>query len=231
MISPADQTSLMQLPPPKPYRSDFQSVQRLVESIEAIHSKLARTLRESQKIITGDTRQNSEASPNPEGPACSTSYETKSKGSTNTSTEETPIPLYSSKSKPRVVSNEAVEIDLDRLKRGRGPYTTMLVTTDSNSWPSPGTPRRHEEIVAKLYQEILEQSKTVDNSRERSGEGSFSGRRTPSPPQNLPTARRQNSPREITEEAEVTKDERQSPLVNSKYTKFHPFFLSLVFED
>ncbi|XP_043276151.1 serine-rich adhesin for platelets-like [Venturia canescens] len=214
MISPADETSLMQLPPPKPYCSDFQSVQRLVESIEAIHSKLARTLRESQKIITEGTMQNSETSPNPEGPASSTSYETKSKGSTSTSTEETPVPLYSSKTKPRIVSNEAIKIDLDRLKRGRGPYTTMLVTTEIGSWPSPGsTPRRHEEIVAKLYQEILEQSKTVDHSQENSSNGgnvSPSGRKTPSPPRNLVGERKFNSPRKTIED-EVTKDGRQSP--------------------
>lgn len=51
LISPSDETSLMQLPTSRPARKDAQAMQRLIESIEAIHAQLAKTLLESQRII------------------------------------------------------------------------------------------------------------------------------------------------------------------------------------
>lgn len=217
MTSPGDETSLMQLPPARPHRSDLQSVQRLVESIEAIHGQLAKTLKESQKIITSSVAPNSQTLGNAEIPASSTSYETKSKGSASTSTEEPPASNIAPKPKPKIIGDEPVQIDIDKLKRGRGPYTTMLVSTESVPWPVPTTPRGHEEIVAKLYQEILEQSKTVDRSRDKEvstseGDRSLGRQRTPSPPQNLPATRRHASPQKRTD-SEATREERASPEV------------------
>ena len=208
LTNPADETSLMQLPPPLPYKNDLHSVQRLVDSIEAIHSQLAKTLKESQKIITSGVAQtvvNTRAT-------VSSSNENRSKSSSSTSTENTPVPVEI-KAKPKIVANERVQIDLQSLKRGLGTYTAMVVANEAQ-WPTPGTPRRHEEVVAKLYQEILEQSHTVDQSKENvDANGSLSRQRTPSPPSHLGAQRRHVSPSQRTEN-EVTRDERQASEVN-----------------
>uniref|UniRef100_A0A0C9QRA4 K1731 protein n=1 Tax=Fopius arisanus TaxID=64838 RepID=A0A0C9QRA4_9HYME len=174
ITAPSDDTSLMLMPTPRP-RDNLHSVQKLVESIEAIHSQLAKTLHESQRIITGNVMasrrlgspklsklpppilQKSKELPKSPQPAKSpkplppdSPKFPKSPG--------LPRPLMTpqpeDKKKPKVISEEIVEINLQRFKSRK---------ESSHPQPSTSTPN-HDEIVEKLSLEILEQTKSSEKA-------------------------------------------------------------------
>ncbi|XP_050465804.1 uncharacterized protein LOC126859008 isoform X1 [Cataglyphis hispanica] len=163
LISPSDETSLMQLPTSRPVREDAQAVQRLIESIEAIHAQLAKTLLESQKII------GSEAIPKDE-PSCKTGIRavTSTPRSKSIDTVKACIEkseVVESKAKPKIISNERVNIQFNRFKMQQRPQATSTTkTSDRNSWPPCTSSLHEEEVIEKLSKEILEQSKNMDKT-------------------------------------------------------------------
>ncbi|XP_070160342.1 serine-rich adhesin for platelets [Polyergus mexicanus] len=169
LISPSDETSLMQLPTSKPAREDAQAVQRLIESIEAIHAQLAKTLLESQKIIGSETIPRDE-------PSCETGIQavTSTPRSKSIDTVKACIQkseIVESKAKPKIISNERVNIQLNRFKMQQRPQAMSTTkTSDRNSWPPCTFSLHEEEVIEKLSKEILEQSKNMDKTSTASKE-------------------------------------------------------------
>ncbi|KZC07288.1 hypothetical protein WN55_07699 [Dufourea novaeangliae] len=158
-ISGDDETSLMQLPPPKVTTNDLQSVRDLVENIEAIHNQLAKTLIESQRIVQNTAIAKQESDQLKEVDA-----EIQTNGNAqNVATQivEANVEVQRTVAKPRIIRDEIVNIQLDGYKVQSRPKT--LETT------SPGRNLRYstmqdEEIIERLSQEILEQSKSLKNN-------------------------------------------------------------------
>lgn len=157
LTAPSDDTSLMLMPTPRP-RDGLQSVQKLVESIEAIHSQLAKTLQESQKIIAGNVNARRIPSPkllDPPEPAKTPSTPRKSPISQDGGHPEV-------KRKPKVISEETVSINLQRFK----PSLPKKQSPQSVLQPQPSTSsaKQHEDILERLSLEILEQTKSSEKS-------------------------------------------------------------------
>lgn len=129
------------MPPPRPARSDVYSVKKLVESIEVIHSQLAKTLSESQKIMTGNIRPSSTIQED--------DNELLSK-----KIQETSLNINDKdkikKPKPKIISNETIKVDLERFKPAPLAHQKNNIIQD--------------DIVEKLSKEILEQSKNVNKT-------------------------------------------------------------------
>lgn len=161
LISPSDETSLMQLPTLRPTREDARTVHRLIESIEAIHAQLARTLFESQRIIGSEAIPRDEPSCDAEVQAITSTPRSKSIDTVKAHIQKSEV--VESKVKPKIISNERVNIQLNRFKMQQKPQATSTTkTSDRNSWP-PRTFSLHEkEVIEKLSKEILEQSKNME---------------------------------------------------------------------
>lgn len=156
-FSAADETSLMQLPPPKPRTNDLQSVRQLVENIEAIHDQLAKTLIESQRIIKnkGDVKEESQQ-------AKETEVITNENTSRNVTQHiDSKTKVSSTKALPRIISEERVNIQIDGLKTRHRPQL-VPATSDRDSGLSPKF--YDEEMIEQLSKEILEQSKSFGNN-------------------------------------------------------------------
>lgn len=162
LISPSDETSLMQLSTSRPARNDVQAIRKLIESIEAIHSQLAQTLFESQKIIENGATPDNELSNDAEAQKAVTSTP-RSK-----SIDTAPVQKFevaNDKAKPKVISNEKVNIQLNRFKIQQKPQAMSAVRTpEHNSWPPCAFSLHEEEVIEKLSKEILEQSKSLDKA-------------------------------------------------------------------
>lgn len=159
LISPSDETSLMQLPTLRPTREDAQTVHRLIESIEAIHAQLARTLLESQRIIGSEAISRDEPTCDAEIQAITSTPRSKSIDTVKAHIQKSEV--VESKAKPKIISNEKVNIQLNRFKI-QPQSTSTTKTSDRNSWP-PCTFSFHEkEVIEKLSREILEQSKNME---------------------------------------------------------------------
>lgn len=158
LISPSDDTSLMQLSTPA--RDDAQAVRRLIDSIEAIHVQLAKTLLESQRIMRGsEAVSKDETSCDAEIQAITSTP--RSKLVDTVKTQE--FKVVEDRAKPKIISNEQVNLQLNRFKMQQKPQTTSATkTSERNSWPSCAL--REEETVDKLSKEILEQSKNLDKA-------------------------------------------------------------------
>ncbi|XP_015121595.1 serine/arginine repetitive matrix protein 2 [Diachasma alloeum] len=155
LTAPSDDTSLMQMPAPR-HRDSLHSVQKLVESIEAIHNQLAKTLQESQKIITGSLnasrRLDSPKLPEVPPPAPQKPQEAPK----SPSLPLPPSPPHSElKKKPKVISEETVKINLQRFKS-----SLPKKEVPSHQQSSP----KHDDIVEKLSLEILEQTKSSEQA-------------------------------------------------------------------
>ncbi|XP_072744351.1 uncharacterized protein [Anoplolepis gracilipes] len=162
LISPCDETSLMQLPASRPLRENAQVVHRLIESIEAIHVQLARTLFESQGIVGSEAIPRDEPSCDAEVQAITSTPRSKLIDTVKTHIQKSEVTTSESRAKPKVISDEKVNIQLNRFKMQQRPHTTK--TPDRNSWP-PCTPSLHEEkVIEKLSKEILEQSKNMNRT-------------------------------------------------------------------
>lgn len=164
LISPSDETSLLQLSTPKPTRSDTQAVRRLIDSIEAIHAQLAKTLLESQRIMQGNEAvSKDETSRDVEIQATSTPR-SKLVDTVKTHIEESKV-VEGKACKPNIISNEKVNIQFNRFKMQQKPQVVSTTkTSEHNSWPSCTLSLHEEEIIEKLSKEILEQSKNLDKA-------------------------------------------------------------------
>ncbi|XP_012274667.1 uncharacterized protein LOC105696631 isoform X2 [Orussus abietinus] len=186
-MAPSDETSFMQLPQSQTGRNELYSVRRLVQSIEAIHNQLAKTLQESQRIIIG------EGTPQPSGSSdkatSNIAREAKITHSISTSTEDR-VEKMDTRAKARVISDVPVNICLNRLRTSNRPHTAMRLSMENESWPTSQSSRQQEDIVEKLSKEILEQSKGLDKSFETQKENeNVCKQRTPSPRQHSPPER------------------------------------------
>ncbi|XP_076300333.1 uncharacterized protein LOC143218775 [Lasioglossum baleicum] len=158
IINPADETSLMQLPPQQ--STNLQSVRDLVENIEAIHKQLAKTLAESQNIIKNKTVSTQDSNQLDEA-----NVETQ----TNEDVQKIASPYVASKvdeervkAKPRIISDKRVSIQLDKYCVQQRSKRLEQVTQDDNSRHT--SKLRDEEMIETLSQEILEQSKSLKNN-------------------------------------------------------------------
>lgn len=164
LISPSDDTSLMQLSTPKPSRDDAQAVRRLIDSIEAIHAQLARTLFESQRIMRGNEAVSKDVtSCDAEIQAITSTPRSKLVDTVRAHVQESKV--VEGRAKPKIISNEKVNIQLNRFKMQQKPQamSTMKIP-ERNSWPPYTLPPHEEEMIEKLSKEILEQSKNMDKA-------------------------------------------------------------------
>ncbi|XP_044014175.1 uncharacterized protein DDB_G0287625 [Aphidius gifuensis] len=149
LLAPSDDTILMQMPPPRPPRSDLYCVQQLVDSIEVIHTQLAKTLSDSQKIMTGNARKISKNSTTLKSPRIVNNVNVVDEViDVDDDNDDNDDAGGVKKTKPKVVSDEFVKLDLNRFK----PF-------DSKPNKNPMTQHNQDDIVEKLSKEILEQSK------------------------------------------------------------------------
>ncbi|EZA56282.1 hypothetical protein DMN91_010139 [Ooceraea biroi] len=162
LISPSDETSLMQLSMTRPARNDVQAVRRLIESIEAVHAQLARTLAESQRIIGGAAAPEDEPSRDAEVQVTtSTPARSKSVDTIDTAHVQK-SELVNGKAKPKIISDERVNIQLNRFKIQQKPRAMSVTkTSDRNSWPPCTFPLHEEEVIEKLSKEILGKASTA----------------------------------------------------------------------
>lgn len=161
LISPSDETSLMQLPASRPARNDLQAMCKLIESIEAVHAQLAKTLLESQRIIRSEAVPNDETSCDAEIQATTSTPRSKSVDDTAHIQKS----VVEGKAKPKITSNETVNIQLNRFKTQKKPQATSVIKTpERNSWPPRTVPLHEEEVIEKLSKEILRQSNNLDKA-------------------------------------------------------------------
>ncbi|XP_012259559.2 serine-rich adhesin for platelets-like [Athalia rosae] len=163
----SDESSMFLVPGPTSMRGDLQSVRKLVDSIEAIHSQLAKTLNESQRIIA-DEKVSKQVSILKTSTQPSVSTETD-----DSAIKESTIAQHSdtsskqdgsSRELPRIISSERVNIPLSRYNILPTPQTIAKPRTSTSTSPSPvKSPRQEEDMVERLSKEILEQSKALDS--------------------------------------------------------------------
>jgi len=164
LISPSDDTSLLQLSTPKPARNDTQAVRRLIDSIEEIHAQLARTLLESQRIMRGSEEVlKDETSCDTEIQPITSTPKSKLVDTINAHVQESKV--VEGKAKPKIISNEKVNMQFNRFKMQQNSQAMSATKTlERNSWPPCTLPLHEEEIIEKLSKEILEQSKNLDKA-------------------------------------------------------------------
>ncbi|KAJ8679772.1 hypothetical protein QAD02_015559 [Eretmocerus hayati] len=172
MATQEDSNSACQL---IPNSQSSVSGDELVKNIEAIHAQLKRTLMDSQKLISGEGIAIAKSATDHDNAKKSSS----SKGSPNApevlsaSSHQTKVSSPTSprgRTKPRIVNNERVNIRLDRF---RVPQITEATTRTaagaqtaevSTASALLNGPEQNDEMVEKLSQEILEQSKSINKS-------------------------------------------------------------------
>ncbi|XP_066597318.1 uncharacterized protein [Prorops nasuta] len=147
-----DETKFMELPAPRPV-NEMQTVRKLLENMEAIHRQLAETFIKSEKIITNNARENT-------GFSSSTIINIDAtKKYTETIEEDTenyPNEVIKSR-KPQIISDERVNIKLD-IQR------PQAIPPNKNSWSSSKRPGQDQKEIEKISNEILEQSKGLNES-------------------------------------------------------------------
>jgi len=147
----------------RPATNDVQAVRRLIESIEVVHAQIAKTLVESQKImgVAVTSENNSSQDAEIQTPGC-TYTRSKSIDTIDTAQKSQ---LIHGKVKPKIISDERVNIQLNRFKMQQKPRAvSMTKPSDRNSWPPCTFPLHEEEMIEKLSKEILEQSKHLDKA-------------------------------------------------------------------
>lgn len=162
LMTPNDNTSFLQLSPGS-IPHDLQDVRNLVENVEAINNQLARTLQESRRIIAG------EGINLPKPPVSYSQIEkspelsdSRSKESIISSIDEDPqiIEERAEKGKPRIISSEPVNLNIDKFRVLRSPSKLE----GRNRAGSAKSPSGHEDVVEQISKEILEQSKSLNKS-------------------------------------------------------------------
>ncbi|CAK9825638.1 hypothetical protein ANTRET_LOCUS3606 [Anthophora retusa] len=160
LIDQHDETSLMQLPPPKLVTNDLQSIRKLVENIEAIHNQLAKTLIESQKIIKNKAINKKETDQfKKAGRVSSTNDDVPN---ITTHPVEPKAEVEKAKIKPKIISEEKVNIPLSRFKVQKSPQRLTTSTPERDTWLTPK--QYEEEVIEQLSKEILEQSEGFNNN-------------------------------------------------------------------
>ncbi|CAL7941900.1 unnamed protein product [Xylocopa violacea] len=159
MVDPGDETSLMQLPPPRIMTNDLQSIRRLVENIEAIHNQLAKTLIDSQKIIENKAVFEKEVDEIKETEKIISIDDGVAKITIDPIEEKTQVEKM--KVKPKIISDEIVNIQVNKYKTRKSPQM-VTSTPQRDAWLS----QKHieEEMIEQLSKEILEQSKGFNNN-------------------------------------------------------------------
>ncbi|KAL0126218.1 hypothetical protein PUN28_004976 [Cardiocondyla obscurior] len=156
-----DDTNLMQASTPA--RNDAQEIRKLIDSIEGFHAQLARTLLESQRIM----RENETVSRN------KTFHDAGIQAMTSTPRSKLvdSVKTHIQKSKlvegkPKIISNEKVNVQLNQFKMQQIPQPTAATKASERSSSPPCILSLHEkDIIDKLSKEILEQSKNLDKAR------------------------------------------------------------------
>ena len=159
-ISADDESSLMQLPPPKLMANDLQSIRNLVENIEAIHSQLAATLIESQQIIKNNGVVQEETRETKEMEVMTETSGNTSKNATHSIDSKAKVPK--TRGKPRIISEERVNIQLDAFKIQHRPQTLLSVPAERDFRHS--SKFHDEKMIEMISKEILEQSKSFSNN-------------------------------------------------------------------
>ncbi|XP_076757683.1 uncharacterized protein LOC143427425 isoform X2 [Xylocopa sonorina] len=159
MVDPGDETSLMQLPPPRIMANDLQSIRKLVENIEAIHNQLAKTLIDSQKIIEGKTVFMKEDDEIKETEKIISIDDGVAKMTLDPIDEK--MQAEKIKAKPKIISDEIVNIQINKYKTRKSPQM-VTSTPQRDAWLS----QKHieEKMIEQLSKEILEQSKGLNNN-------------------------------------------------------------------
>lgn len=154
MIDSYDETSLMQLPEPRPRTVDLENVHRLVENIEAIHNQLAKTLIESQRIIKSKAipREESEIK---EAEIVAPTIDDNAIYSAEQRIEE----VEREKAKPKIVNEEKVNIQLSRFRIKPSEVVTSTPKHDTELMK-----HYEEELIGRISKEILEQSKGLNDN-------------------------------------------------------------------
>jgi len=130
--------------------------------IEAIHAQLARTLLESQRIMRGSEAVSKDETCDAEIQAITSTPQSKL-DTVKAHVQESKV--VEDKPKPKIISNEKVNIQLNRFKMQQKPQAISATKTlERNSWPPCTLPLHEEEIIEKLSKEILEQSKNLDKA-------------------------------------------------------------------
>ncbi|XP_046813266.1 uncharacterized protein LOC124421747 isoform X1 [Vespa crabro] len=161
VISPHDDISFMKIHPEM--QSSMKNVQRLVENIEAIHRQLAKTLHESQNAIMQTEAINKDTDIQIVDSQIKNKFEQPV--STNVEHNIDKSTSCKTKSKPRIIKEEKVNIKLNRFKMPphKSLATMTTVTPERNSWPPAKIPIQESNTIEELSKEILEQSKTKSN--------------------------------------------------------------------
>ncbi|KAL2740854.1 uncharacterized protein V1478_000995 [Vespula squamosa] len=161
VISPQEDINFMKIHPEM--QSSMKNVQRLVENIEAIHQQLAKTLYESQNAIMQTETINKELLKDTNIQVGQSQTKNKFEHPVSTTVEHTIDKPASSKtkSKPRIIKEEKVNIKLNRFKMPHKSLATMTMPIpERNSWPPAKIPSQENNTIEELSKEILEQSKT-----------------------------------------------------------------------
>lgn len=159
-ISADDESSLIQLPPPKLMANDLQSIRDLVENIEAIHNQLAATLIESQRIIKNNAIVQKETRQTKEMEVITLTNGHTSKNAVDYIDSKVKLPK--TRTKPKIISEETVNLQLDAFKIQHRPQTLLTVPAERDFRHS--SKFHDEKMIEMISKEILEQSKSFSSN-------------------------------------------------------------------
>lgn len=154
LIIPSNETSLMQLPTSISAQTDEQTVRRLIESIEAIHAQLAKTLVESQKYI-GSKSLSEDKSVQDEGIQATTSTP-RSKLVDSLIADIQKCKVMEGTAKPKIISDEKVNVKLNEFKMQPKPEATSATKVAERDFRALCTTLHEEEVIEILSKEFLD---------------------------------------------------------------------------
>ncbi|XP_020292826.1 uncharacterized protein LOC109859220 isoform X2 [Pseudomyrmex gracilis] len=131
LIIPSNETSLMQLPTSISAQTDEQAVRRLIESIEAVHAQLAKTLVESQKFI-GSKSLSEDKSVQDEGIQATTSTPRSKLVDSVIADIQKKCKVMEGTVKPKIISDEKVNVKLNRFKMQQKPEATSATKVEEH---------------------------------------------------------------------------------------------------
>ncbi|XP_071558169.1 uncharacterized protein [Temnothorax nylanderi] len=128
LISPNDNTSLMQISTPKSSCNDAQAVHRWIDPIEAIYALLARTFLESQRIMRGsEAASKNEALCDAEIQAITSTPRSKLVDTVKTHVQESKV--VEGRAEPKIISNEKFNIHLSQVEMQQKPQAPSATKT------------------------------------------------------------------------------------------------------
>lgn len=144
-------------------RYGAQAIRTFIDNIEAIQAQLTKTLRESHFMQKSEAVSKDKTSYDAEIQDITSTSRSKLVDTVKTHVQKSKI--VESKAKPKIVSNEKVNIQLNRFKiQPKSQTISTTKTSERNSWPPCTFSLHEEEIIEKLSKEILEQSKNLDKA-------------------------------------------------------------------